>query len=97
MISLCALETGKWQMLEPITLPHWDLLQEKDRQEALEYIDREDPDLLVLAWPCTVWSMLQTLGKKTEEQVERRKSVDEQSLEGGSNHQGIRRNEFWMH
>ena len=71
MISLCALETGKWQMLEPITLPHWDLLQEKDRQEALEYIDREDPDLLVLAWPCTVWSMLQTLGRKTEEQVQR--------------------------
>ena len=71
MISLCALETGRWQMLEPITLPHWNLLQEKDRKEALEYIDREDPDLLVLAWPCTVWSTLQTLGKKTEEQLQR--------------------------
>ena len=71
MISLCAVETGRWCMLEPITLPRWDLLKPQDREEALEYIDREDPDLLVLAWPCTVWSQLQTLGHKTPEQLQR--------------------------
>ena len=71
MISMCAVETGRWSMMEPITLPRWNLLEAQDRQEALEYLDREDPDLLVLAWPCTVWSQLQTLGRKTFDQLQR--------------------------
>lgn len=71
MISLCAVERGNWTMMEPVTLPGWNLLEESDRHQALEYLAKEDPDLLVLAWPCTFWSVLQEMGIKTEEQRER--------------------------
>ena len=71
MISLCAAERSNWSMMEPVTLPGWNLLEEADRQEALAYLAREDPDLLVLAWPCTFWSILQEMGTKTEEQRSR--------------------------
>ena len=40
-------------------------MKEKDYEEALAYIDRVDPDLLVLAWPSGPWGPLQTLGQKT--------------------------------
>ena len=63
-ISLVA-AARHWQFHEPETLPRWDLMKEKDYEEALAYIDRVDPDLLVLAWPCGPWSPLQTLGQKT--------------------------------
>lgn len=39
-------------------------MKEKDYEEALVYIDRVDPDLLVLAWPCGPWSPLQILNQK---------------------------------
>ena len=71
MISLCAMDRGNWTMMETVTLPGWNLLKESDRREALEYLAKEDPDLLVLAWPCTFWSVLQEMGIKTEEQRER--------------------------
>ena len=71
MISLCAAERSNWSMMEPVTLPGWNLLEEADRREALAYLAREDPDLLVLAWPCTFWSVLQEMGTKTEEQRRR--------------------------
>ena len=70
MVSMCALQTGNWTMMEPITLPNWDLLRESDRKEALECLEKEDPDLMVIAWPCTVWSPLQHFGNKTTEQIQ---------------------------
>ena len=63
-LSIMAAARG-WTAHEPITLPHWDLLKDEDYNSALEYIDRVDPDLLVLAWPCTVWSKLKGYGKQT--------------------------------
>jgi len=33
-------ERGNWSMMEPVTLPGWNLLEEADRQEALAYLAR---------------------------------------------------------
>ena len=63
-ISLVA-AARHWHFHEPVTLPRWDLMKSNDYAEALDYIDRVDPDLLVLAWPCGPWSPLQSLGNKT--------------------------------
>ena len=63
-ISIAAACRG-WHAHEPISLPHWDLMKDKDYTAALKYIDDASPDLLVIAWPCTVWSRLQTLGRRT--------------------------------
>ena len=69
-ITLVAVARG-WQGQEPVTLPRWDLRQASDRAAAYQYLVREEPDLLVLAWPCTVWSPLQHLGPMSEERLER--------------------------
>ena len=68
-ISLVA-SARHWEFHEPVTLPRWDLMKSNDYEQALEYIDRVAPDLLVLAWPCGPWSPLQTLGRKTPLQRE---------------------------
>ena len=57
--------------MEPITLPNWDLFRSDHQKEALEYLSRADPDLLVIAWPCCDWSPLQEFGKKTADQMTR--------------------------
>ncbi|CAK9054149.1 unnamed protein product [Durusdinium trenchii] len=67
MISLCAVQTGRWEMWEPISLPSWDLQRDDHQVEAHQYLARADPDLLVIAWPCTEWSMLNEYGRKDAE------------------------------
>ena len=62
--------TGGWQFCEPVTLPHWDITNPNDFQMALEYVNREDPDLVVIAWPCTKWSPYQRLNARTSVQKE---------------------------
>eukprot|EP00435_Cladocopium_sp_Y103_P055915 s2552_g18.t1 len=57
-----------WQFCEPITLPNWDLSKQSDIAAALDYVDRCNPDLLVVAWPCTKWSPMQNMNIKTEAQ-----------------------------
>ena len=47
-----------WEYLEPVTLPGWDLTDPKVQWEAHQYIDRVDPDFIMLAWPCGPWSPL---------------------------------------
>ena len=69
-ISLVAASRG-WTAYEPVTLPGWDLMKDSDYKMALEYIDRVSPDLLVIAWPCTKWSRLQTMGRKSVLQLAR--------------------------
>ena len=67
-ISVAAVAAG-WEAGEPITLPGWDLLDMQCQREAKQYIASFDPDFLVLAWPCTKWSILQTFGHKAIDQL----------------------------
>ena len=69
-ITMVAVQQG-WTGCEPVTLPRWDLRSLGDRVKAFEYVQKESPDLLVVAWPCTVWSPLQFLGTMTAERHER--------------------------
>ena len=69
-ITMAAVDQG-WCGLEPVTLPRWDLRLVEDRRMAFEYLVRSEPDLLILAWPCTVWSPLQYLGGMTPEKHQR--------------------------
>ncbi len=69
-VTMIAVSRG-WIGQEPVTLPRWDLRKSEDRAEAFQYLVRSEPDLLVLAWPCTVWSPLQFLGHMTEERHQR--------------------------
>ena len=64
LVSRIAYTQG-WQFCEPVTLPHWDITNPVDFEQALHYIEREDPDLLIIAWPCTKWSSFQRLATKT--------------------------------
>ena len=68
-VTMLAAQSG-WIGLEPITLPHWDLRLPQERKAALNYVRAADPDLTVIAWPCTVWSQLQGLNVKTVEHAE---------------------------
>lgn len=50
-------ENGEDGAVEPVTIESgWDLLRKADRRRALAYICREQPDLLVAAWPCRYFS-----------------------------------------
>ena len=67
-ISLAAVAAG-WEAGEPITLPGWDLLDKQCQKDAKQYIATFDPDFLVIAWPWAKWSILQTFGHKTVDQL----------------------------
>ena len=60
--------TQGWQFCEPVTLPHWDITNPVDFERSLQYIDEADPDLLLIAWPCTKWSPYQRLNARTQVQ-----------------------------
>ena len=64
LVSRIAYTQG-WQFCEPITLPHWDITNPVDFEQALDYIDRENPDFLIMAWPCTKWSSYQRMNAST--------------------------------
>ena len=70
MISIVAAQRG-WEAGQPVTLPAFDILTTSGRRDAEDYIARFDPDLLAVAWPCTVWSPLQNLGPNTVERWRR--------------------------
>ena len=57
-ITMVATTQG-WIGREPVALPRWDLRQASDSTDALQYVARAQPDLLVVAWPSTAWSPLQ--------------------------------------
>ena len=69
-ITMVAATRG-WIGQEPVTLPRWNLREAQDRAAAFQYLVREEPDLLVIAWPCAVWSPLQFLGPMSEERLSR--------------------------
>ena len=67
LVSRIAYTQG-WQFCEAVTIPHWDITNPVDFEQALDYIDREDPDLLIIARPCTKWSSYQRLTARTHVQ-----------------------------
>ena len=70
-----------WTASEPISLPHWDILKSEDRKAALSYLEQLDPDVMVIAWPCTVWSPLQAFGNKSPWQLKKLEERREEQRE----------------
>ena len=64
LLSRYACSLG-WEFLEPVTLPGWNLLDAGIQREAWSYIERAQPDFIMIAWPCGPWSNLQNLNQKT--------------------------------
>jgi hypothetical protein len=64
MITMVAGSLSNWDAYEPVTLPRWDLLRKKDQDDAMRYIEERDIDFVVIAWPCTPWSIMQNLNQK---------------------------------
>ena len=70
LISHIAASAGKWEFLEPITIEaKWDLRDAQTRQRAFDYLKKVEPDLLVVAWPCGPWSVMQQVNQRTPQQV----------------------------
>ena len=64
MMTTTAATLG-WEVMEPVTLESgWDVSRPRDQRRCLDYIDRERPDLVVVAWPCTYFSAMQNLSLK---------------------------------
>ena len=62
-----------WSTFEPVTLDSgWDLELRADREKAFQYLEEIDPDVIVLAWPCSPWSTMQNANMRTELQREAR-------------------------
>ena len=57
MVTMVAGSLSNWDAYEPVTLPRWDLLKRKDQDDAMSYIEERDIDFVVIAWPCTPWSI----------------------------------------
>jgi hypothetical protein len=53
-----------WDTMEPVdALNGWDLRAAQVRKAAYDYVDRESPHLVVIAWPCTNFSTIQNLNR----------------------------------
>ena len=68
MISTVAASLA-WEVLEPITLPKYDLLTRKGREAARKALIAADPDFIAMAPPCTEWSQMQSVNQRTPMQV----------------------------
>ena len=56
---------------EPLSLPQWDLLDPVHQAQAEAYLDEFQPDFLAIAWPCAKWSILQTFGRRSPDNLQR--------------------------
>eukprot|EP00435_Cladocopium_sp_Y103_P016026 s641_g4.t1 len=64
-LTMTAFAQG-WEAFEPITLESgWDLEKPEVQQNAMNYLDQIDPDVVMIAWPCGPWSALQNLNQGT--------------------------------
>jgi len=60
-----------WDEVSPVTLESgYDLTTPTGRKMAMEVLEKHRPNLVVFAWPCTVWSSLQYINNKTAEYAE---------------------------
>lgn len=63
-MSMAAAERT-WQVMEPIsTISGWDIRKKEHPDSAMAYLDRENPDMVVAAWPCSTDSQMQNLNAK---------------------------------
>lgn len=66
MLSMLAVDRGGWEAYEPITLDSgWDVRVPGIQDAAMRYLERIDPDLVVVAWPCGPWSIVQNANQRT--------------------------------
>lgn len=69
MLSMVAYSRGNWEFYEPISLESgWDLEIPQCQEKAMAYLEEVDPDLLMIAWPCAPWSILQNANQRTPTQ-----------------------------
>ena len=68
MVSIVGSVMG-WHASEPITLPTFDLMRTDHQAEAWKYIMDLDPDFIMIAWPCTPWSQMQRINRRTPYQI----------------------------
>jgi len=70
-ITKVAKERG-WNALPSVSLETgYDLTTSAGRKMAMSVLEKQRPDVVVVAWPCTVWSALQSISTKTPEYAER--------------------------
>ena len=81
MLSRFAYGLG-WEYLEPLTLPGWDCSKPQVQMEAFQYLERTNPDFVMIAWPCGPWSVMQNANQRTWTQREslRRKRLESRKL-----------------
>ena len=69
MLSMVAVSRGNWEAFEPISLESgWNLESPQCQERAMEHLQEVSPDLLMLAWPCSPWSILQNANQRTPTQ-----------------------------
>ena len=69
MLSMVAVTRGVWDAYEPVTLEAgWNLEYRGVQDRAMDYLREVDPDLLVVAWPCSPWSVMQNANQRTPTQ-----------------------------
>ena len=56
--SAATLQPDVWECYEPVTLPKFDISTPEGRSNARAYLYIVDPDLVVIADPCTAWSRM---------------------------------------
>ena len=63
-LTMVAVSCG-WTALDPVDAKRGDdLYLPRTQRDVLNYIDREEPDLVTLSFPCKYWSPLQHILSK---------------------------------
>ena len=61
-----------WEAIPPISLESGcDLTTPSGRKMAMASLEKNRPDAVVIAWPCTVWANLQNSNIRSEEYAEK--------------------------
>ena len=61
-----AAERRGHRTMASMTLPGYDFFKRLDQQRCHGVVKREKPFCLVVAFPCTVWSPLQRIGRNKQ-------------------------------
>ena len=64
VMTMVAYDRG-WDTFQPVTLPHFDILQRAHREDARRYLQEVDPDMVMIAPECKYFSVLQNWSQRT--------------------------------